>query len=322
MTKKAEGDPSLKNGLHVRNPHRFLYDFKQLTAVSPGLKAFVHGNAYGAETIDFSNPDAVKALNRALLSAFYKVSSWDIPAGYLCPPIPGRADYIHYAADLLASGNAGVVPVSNTVRVLDVGIGANAIYPIIGHHEYGWQFVGSDIDRKAIQSAEQIIDTNPSLTGAVACRFQKDSSLIFTGVVKPGEVFDLCICNPPFHASPEEALAGTLRKQRNLGIQKTKRPVLNFGGQQTELWCDGGEQRFISNMIEQSASLFSSCYWFTALVSKSEHLRALYHVLKKCRAAEVRTIDMAQGQKTSRILAWTFLSKEKQKEWSRKRWKA
>ena len=42
-------------------------------------------------------------LNRAILMHHYGVKSWDIPAGYLCPPIPGRADYIHSVADLLAA---------------------------------------------------------------------------------------------------------------------------------------------------------------------------------------------------------------------------
>jgi 23S rRNA (adenine1618-N6)-methyltransferase len=35
----------------------------------------------------------------------------------------------------------------------------------------------------------------------------------------------------------------------NLGKQDPKRklPVLNFGGQNNELWCEGGEIRFVTN---------------------------------------------------------------------------
>ena len=44
----------------------------------------------------------MKALNKALLAHFYAVKHWDIPDGFLCPPVPGRADYVHHLADLLA----------------------------------------------------------------------------------------------------------------------------------------------------------------------------------------------------------------------------
>ena len=49
------------------------------------------------------------------------------------------------------------------------------------------------------------------------------------------------------------------------------------------------------------------CRWFTTLVSKSAHLPRLHQALRDARAAEVKTIAMAQGQKQSRILAWTFM---------------
>ena len=146
MSHKINKIPIEKDALHPRNRHRARYDFPQLVHSYAELAAFVQRNKFGDESIDFANPAAVKALNRALLLHFYGITNWDIPAGYLCPPIPGRADYLHYLADLLADGNGGVVPRGPAVRVLDVGMGANCIYPIIGHQEYGWQFVGTEID--------------------------------------------------------------------------------------------------------------------------------------------------------------------------------
>ena len=93
--------------MHPRNKHVGRYDFEALTKSVPDLAAFVTLNPLKEQTIDFSNPEAVKALNRALLKTFYGVNRWDIPPGYLCPPVPGRADYIHYTADLLSSTNGG-----------------------------------------------------------------------------------------------------------------------------------------------------------------------------------------------------------------------
>jgi len=310
-----------KQILHPRNLHRSRYDFPQLIQSCPQLESFVFINPYGDQSVDFSNPEAVKTLNKALLIHFYGLSDWDIPENYLCPPIPGRADYIHYLADLLASVNGNEIPKGNTVKVLDIGVGANCVYPIIGHQAYGWSFVGSDVDKRAISSAENIAAINPPLAKDLTFRMQNSPSGIFKGVVKPGELFDLTLCNPPFHASAEEAQLGSQRKVRNLGKQKGREVVLNFGGQNSELWCKGGEVEFIRRMIEESAQIAKQCVWFTTLVSKNAHLSTVYYALDKVGVKGVKTVEMAQGQKQSRFVAWTFLSADEHAEWSKKRWK-
>jgi 23S rRNA (adenine1618-N6)-methyltransferase len=312
--------PAEKDGLHPRNRHRARYDFAQLTKSSPELGVFVQPNKFGDESIDFANPAAVQALNRALLRQFYGIAKWDIPAGYLCPPIPGRADYIHYLADLLADNNGHTIPRGAGVRVLDVGVGANCIYPIIGHQEYGWQFVGCDIDPVALRSARQIVAGNPALAGAIECRLQASRTAVFDGIIRPGEVFDLTLCNPPFHASATEAAAGTQRKTTNLGTRRGAEPVLNFGGQNTELWVAGGEEGFVRRMVLESVRWSGSCLWFTSLVSKKDSLPAIYKVLKRVAAVDVRTIAMAQGQKKSRLVAWTFQAAAQQAAWRAERW--
>ena len=303
-----------KTRLHPCNPHRFRYDFTQLIVACPDLAPFVSVNQYGSETIDFANSEALKMLNKAILKHFYHISFWDIPKNYLCPPIPGRADYIHYIADLLASCNNEVIPQGKLIKVLDIGIGANCVYPIIGLQTYGWNFVGSDIDPVAIKSAQNIIASNKSLSGKIDCRLQTSSANIFTGIIMPDEIFDISICNPPFHSSLEEASTGTQRKIKNLGLKDKNK--LNFGGQNTELWCEGGEETFIKNMIAESSTMPTQCFWFTSLVSRKEHLSSIYHALRQAKAVEVRTIEMAQGQKISRIVAWTFLNEEQQYDWS------
>jgi 23S rRNA (adenine1618-N6)-methyltransferase len=295
-----------KTNLHPRNPHRFRYDFEQLIRSCKDLKSFVFINKYDSQTIDFANPKAVKMLNKAILTHFYGISYWDIPDNYLCPPIPGRADYIHYIADLLASNNRGIIPIGKSIKVLDIGVGANCVYPIIGTSAYNWHFVGSDIDPKAVQSAEKIVAQNESLSGKVEIRIQTSSNHIFKGIILPDEVFDVSICNPPFHASLEEANAGTQRKIKNLTGNISKNSTLNFGGQNAELWCEGGEEKFVLKMIQESATIPKKCVWFTSLISKKEHLPNIYKALKTAKALDVQTIDMAQGQKVSRIVAWTF----------------
>jgi len=245
-----------------------------------------------------------------LLYFHYGVVRWDIPAGCLCPPIPSRADYLHHAADLLAEGNVSDLPRGPTVAVLDIGMGANCVYPLIGARLYGWRFVGTDTDPGAVDWARRLVAGNPAHSGAIECRLQPSAEAIFEHVARPQERFALSLCNPPFHDSPEAAAAGTLRKLRNLGGGgKPSKAVLNFGGRSNELWCPGGEVAFVKRMIHESAGRPDLCGWFTTLVSKQGSLPALYRELGRARPSEVRTLALFAGQKQSRILAWTFLSK-------------
>jgi 23S rRNA (adenine1618-N6)-methyltransferase len=309
-----------KTNLHPRNPHRFQYDFDALIKSCRELAPFVLINKFGNRSVDFSSPEAVKVLNKAILKHFYNIQDWDIPSGYLCPPIPGRADYIHYLADLLYD-NVKEKPDGKKLRGFDVGMGANCVYPLIGHQSYGWSFVGSDIDPIAVKSARRIIDANPKIIPFVECRLQTATANIFQGVVQAGEKFDFSICNPPFHGSLAEARAGSLRKWQNLGHQQARqKEALNFGGQHAELWCKGGESAFLSKMVDESTAIAKQCLWFTSLVSKKTTLPALYQLLKKAEVTDVRTIAMSQGQKISRILAWTFLDKDEQELWKKSRW--
>lgn len=295
-------------GAHPRNRYAAGYDFARLIHRCPELAPFVSANPAGTPTIDFADPTAVTQLNRALLLDAYDLVQWDLPSGYLCPPIPSRADYLHHLADLLRGDAAAPLPRGPAVAVLDIGVGASCIYPIVGIGEYGWNFVGTDVDRAALAWAKKLVAANPLLAGRIDLRLQPSSADIFPSVVHPGETFAASMCNPPFHASPEEAAAGTRRKLRNLGAPRSASPVLNFGGRAHELWCEGGEVGFISRMIAQSTALPSLCRWFTTLVSKRESLPAIDRALRRVRASEVRTIALAHGQKKSRIVAWRFAS--------------
>jgi len=310
MTQSHKRNDEQKDMLHPRNKHRERYDFPALIQTNAQLADYVSTNAYGDLSIDFKDADAVKTLNRSLLKHFYRIAFWDIPPGYLCPPIPGRADYIHYLADLIGAPGKSSHAGGNKVRILDVGTGANCIYPLIGHQEYGWSFVGTDLDPQALRNARSIVEAN-HLTKAISIRRQASKSQIFSGVVHAGEVFDASICNPPFHASRQAALEGSDRKWKNLKHAKQTTGLLNFGGQGNELWCEGGEERFVRQMIRESVQFSSNCRWFTSLISKKETLPGCYRELKTAGAISVKTIDMSQGQKKSRILAWSFLVDER-----------
>ncbi len=294
-------------GLHPRNLHQGRYDLLALSETVPELKEIIFTNAYGQLSIDFANPDAVKLLNKALLLHFYELSYWDIPEGYLCPPIPGRADYVHHVGDLLARDHDRKVPQGPEIRVLDIGTGANLIYPIVGTSLFGWNFVGTEIEFQALSNAAEIIAANSRLVDKVALRYQEDPLAIFKSVIEEGDYFELSICNPPFHESAEVAQQGSQRKIKNLKGSASSDPILNFGGQATELWTAGGEIGFIGRMIQESVTFQKQVGWFTVLVSKSAHLSYFQAQLEKVGVKSQRVIDMGQGNKRSRILAWSFL---------------
>ncbi len=287
---------------HLRNKHQGFYDFDRLINILPELSSYVSANKVGKLSIDFANPVAVKLLNKALLYSQYPLVFWEIPENYLCPPIPSRAEYIHQIADLLSNGNPN--PSFKNVNILDIGTGANCIYPIIGYLDYGWNFVGSEIDLRAIEAAKLNIEKNTILKSGIEIRIQEDQKNIFKGIIKKEDFFDCTICNPPFHGSLEEAQEGSLRKLKNL--KGKNEIILNFGGQNSELWYKGGEIGFIVKMIIESTEFKNQCQWFTTLVSKKENLPRIYKMLKKVEVTQLKAIDLIVGNKKSRIIAWTF----------------
>jgi len=288
-----------KGELHKNNPHKGKYDFNILTKNLPELKEYIKKNPSGEDTIDFSDNQSVILLNKALLKTFYNVENWEIPAEFLVPPIPGRADYIHYIAELLNK--------KENIRVLDIGTGANCIYPIIGSQAYNWDFVATDINIKALENAKKIVDSNNNLKNKIVLKLQKNKNNIFQGSINSENKIDLAMCNPPFHSSQEEAIKANERKVNNLGKNnKNIKKGLNFGGQKDELWCEGGELLFLNKMIEESVNFSLQVKWFSTLVSNKDNLKPLIELLEKVEAKEIKVLKMSQGQKISRILAWKF----------------
>lgn len=272
------------------------YDLQKLSQVLPELKKYLITNQYGNLSVDFSNPDSVRTLNKAILLDQYGIH-WSVPSEFLCPPVPGRADYIHHLKEISPE---------KAHKILDVGTGANCIYPIIGVSEYDWDFVGSDINREAISIAQRIVSENKKLKNKIELRLQSESSNIFKNIIKQNEYFTFTMCNPPFHASLKEAQSGTQRKWRNLGKNLKDNKKLNFGGVGAELWTPGGEKKFLLQMTRESVLFATQVEWFTTLVSKSENLPSLEAELNKIQIKESKIVTMKRGNKISRILAWKF----------------
>jgi len=307
--------PDDKQNLHPRNKNRQRYDLKAMTLTVPELSKIIQPNKRGTDSINFSDPAAVRLLNKAILHHYYGIANWEFPKENLCPPIPGRAEYIHHIADLLSEDNKGAIPRGEQITCLDIGAGASCIYPIIGVTAYDWNFIAADIDPIAIKSAQRIIRANPSLRGKIVCKLQPNTNLIFRRIIEPSDKIEVTICNPPFHASAEEALKGAQRKIKNLTGKNTRTPKLNHAGNNTELIYEGGEVQFITNMIVESKIFAKQCLWFTTLVSKEANLAKVDRALQKKNPLAIKTLDIKTGNKKSRVVAWTFFKEEERKEW-------
>lgn len=284
-----------KSGLHPKNIHREGYDFQVLLHAYPDLGQFITKNKHGTISVDFSDPKAVRALNSALLAANYGIKDWVFPEENLCPPIPGRVDYIHHLQDLIQDISSGVP------TILDIGTGASCIYPLLGAKVYDWNFVAVDIELDSLDYAQDIIDDN-HLDTKIILRQQFDEQHILTGILEDDDSFAASMCNPPFYASKEEAQGANRRKTRNLGTSA----IRNFGGSHNELWYPGGEKAFLHNYLYQSSLHKDVCFWFTSLVSKKDNVESLQKSSKKLGVQQFKVIPMQQGNKMTRIVAWSF----------------
>ena len=348
--KKSRGKP------HPRNAFTGVYDMERLIDAHPVLKEYVIWTRLGEPclpTIKFADPDAVRALNSALLIADYNVSpkfSAILPPDVLLPPVPGRADYVHHIADMLQLASpTNTIPYGANIVGIDIGTGASAIYPTLAASIYGWKMIASEIIPTSIKSAKEIVAANGH-AHLIDVRHQGNEKSIFEGILQARELVDFAMCNPPFYPSMEAFQKENARKLKGLakgGLNKLIQAKLthvqvrsegktsnNFGGLGSELWCEGGEVSFVNRIIKESKQYANRCLWFSSIVSRKKNLKQIEGTLfdlgnhkngsKPCQQVvkKVRRIHIGTGHKTSTILLWSFLSDDKQKDWARMRnWK-
>lgn len=316
-------------------------DFGLLASIYPTFQPFVFYSRDGRPRIDWKDYNATRELTRVLLLHDHGINWW-IPDGQLCPTVPNRSNYVHWIEDLLSSeiivdnqADGGVV------RGFDIGTGANCIYPLLGSSLLGWRFVGSDVSDVALEWAEKNVKNNPHISGlieirkvenneedglqiedirdsecnihnlddactgtSVSCPAELHSGVkmsyqgppVLVGVVKDEEKFDFCMCNPPFFETMEEA-----------GLN----PKTACGGTSKEMVCPGGEQAFITRIIEDSVKLKQSFRWYTSMVGRKSNLKILISKLRAVGVTIVKTTEFVQGQTCRWGLAWSFVPPSK-----------
>ncbi len=305
--------------MHDRNFFKKDYPFPKLIKLNPALSPFVVKAKSQKQSIDFSNPQGVYELNKALLLLRSNWTDWSMPQKHLIPPIPGREDYIHHVADLLSESNNKRIPSGAEVRILDVGTGAGLVYPILANSIYKWSALASETSLDALTNAKIILkNQGAEAMESITLIHQKKSHCILTNVIRADEKLDLTICNPPFFRSKQAAEQANQTRRNKMGLNNEQS---NFRGTDSELWTPGGEVIFIKKYIQESVDFKHQVMWFTSLVSRKEHLLELSNYLKSLENVQARVIEMKHGQKKSRLLCWSFLTNEQHKLWAQFRWK-
>lgn len=282
--------------MHPDNPFEKEYNFNGLIQSHPKLSEFIIVGKSDRKSIDFGDSKAIIALNTALLKRTFDVN-WELKPGHLCPALPGRLDYLIHVKDLLDA------PSKKHITMLDIGTGASLIYPLLATAAFDWNCTASEVDIDSIEFAKKLLLLNPNLK-TTTLRNQRFKSKIFHHVMEENDYFDLVVCNPPFYKTQSEAEQRNIRKNKNL--HNNESISHNFGGHSNELWYKGGEEAFIKTMASESASYGSQVGWFTCLISNSEHVKTLKRYVRKANPTELRVVEMEQGNKKSRFIAWTF----------------
>lgn len=320
-----------KRCIHPRNKYSDNPpDFGLLASLYPSFQSYVFYSREGKPRIDWKDFNATRELTRVLLLHDHSITWW-IPDGQLCPTVPNRSNYIHWIEDLLSSDT--IPREDNVVKGFDIGTGANCIYPLLGASLLGWSFVGTDVTDVALEWAERNVKNNPQISELIEIRkvdfeeklidqntnnggscmdFSRNTELstsssvelcsgenknyhgppILLGVVKTGEKFDFCMCNPPFFEAMEES-----------GLN----PNTSCGGTPAEMVCPGGEQAFISRIIQDSVQLKQSFRWYTSMVGKKSSLKSLIAKLREVGVTVVKTTEFVQGQTCRWGIAWSFV---------------
>ncbi|KAG0581903.1 hypothetical protein KC19_3G018700 [Ceratodon purpureus] len=161
----------MERKMHPRNKYAEKPpDFTLLAGLYPEFKQYVSYGFNQKPRIDWTDFNATRELTRSLLHHDYGISWW-IPDGQLCPAVTNRANYIHWIEDLLALSPAPWHSSGeHLVSGVDIGTGANCIYPLLGVSLHGWRFVGTDITPVALEWAKWNVESNPHVSALIEIR--------------------------------------------------------------------------------------------------------------------------------------------------------
>ncbi|XP_062887904.1 RNA N6-adenosine-methyltransferase mettl16 [Mobula hypostoma] len=287
---------ALNKSMHPRNRYKDKPpDFSYLASKYKEFQQHVHTSLTGKVSLNFKDPEAVRALTCTLLKEDFGLTI-DIPLERLIPTVPLRLNYIHWVEDLIGSD----ISKSELIRGIDIGTGASCIYPLLGATMNGWFFLATEVDDMCFDYAMKNVEQN-NLSDLIKVVKVPQKTLLMDALKEESEiVYDFCMCNPPFFANQMEA--------KGVNSRNPSRPPpssVNTGGI-TEIMAEGGELEFVKRIIHDSLQLKKRLRWYSCMLGKKCSLVPLKEELRQQGVPKVTHTEFCQGRTMRWALAWSF----------------
>ena len=264
-------------------------NFKLLSEEFSDFKKFVFINKYGGYSINWKNPNALRELVKTLLNKYLNIIYYEIPENYLIPTLTSRYNYLNYINKVFKKKK---IDKGENKILVDIGTGANIIYPLLGYKIFNWKFIGSEINDEAINIGRKILKEN-NLENDILIIKQNNNKKIFENIINFKNKYFCSICNPPFFDINHE------EKKDNLFTDNE----YNYN----EVYCEGGEIFFIKEMIKESYLFRNNIFLFSTLIGRKNNMKKIYSVIQKLKDIkflEKKTIQ--QGNNSRYIIIWSF----------------
>ncbi|MEE6468782.1 hypothetical protein FKM82_008379 [Ascaphus truei] len=288
---------ALNKSMHPRNRYKDKPpDFAYLASQYPDFKLHVNMNLAGRVSLNFKDPEAVRALTCTLLKEDFGLSI-DIPLERLIPTVPLRLNYIHWVEDLISYHDSDKTALR---RGIDIGTGASCIYPLLGATLNGWYFLATEVDDICFNYATKNVERN-KLSDLIKVVKVPQKTLLMDALKEESEIiYDFCMCNPPFFANQLEAQGVNSRNPR-----RPPPSSVNTGGV-TEIMAEGGELEFVKRIIHDSLQLKKRLRWYSCMLGKKCSLAPLKEELRIHGVPKVAHTEFYQGRTMRWALAWSF----------------
>lgn len=174
-------------------------NFEYLAEKYENFRKYTFYNNEGKLSFNFNDNEANKEFTKTIMLEEYNIK-WDIPQNFLVPGIPSKLNYLDWINSILLEYQIN----NDNIIGVDVGTGANCIYPLLGFTSYGWSFIASDINPEALKSAKNLLEINDIKT--IELKLQPNPKNAFVNIISTKDKLTFTLCNPPFFDINEEKI--------------------------------------------------------------------------------------------------------------------
>ncbi|CAH8846338.1 unnamed protein product [Trichobilharzia szidati] len=297
---------ALNKYMHHRNIYKHKRpNFKELAAQYDFFNAVAEKDECGRVQLDFRVPLHLAALSKALLLKDFNLNV-EFPGDRLIPTVPLRLNYILWLEDLLKD----LQKFSEPIKILDIGVGASCIYPLLGARKNSWKFFGTETDMRNYSLAKENVDRNHMSDDIKLFHIAENSSSLDAvfGSNNSGKeagsttYLHAVMANPPFFSDASDAVGSKTCRSLGRPPPKTVSSAARHESQTT-----GGEVYYCMRLIRDSLRYSTRVGVFTIMLGKKSSVPVVRRILYKLKITQISVYEMCQGRIMRWGVAWTFL---------------